>query len=225
MSSPHFKLISFDLCPYVQRARIVLLEKNVNFDVEFIDLAAPPDWFLELSPLGKVPVLLVDGRPIFESMAICEYLDEVTRGSLHPPDPFKKAQNRAWIEFGNNILSTTYSYSTVGDELKFKQLGATITERFDILEEQIVNEPFFNGDTFSIVDAVYAPLFRFYEVLKHYETTISFQDMPNVVKWWDTLLDRPTVINSVPASYMDNMIVYLDKQDSVLSQRRLRKLS
>lgn len=220
MTLPQFKLISFALCPYVQRARIVLLEKKVDFGVEFINLDAPPDWFLDISPLEKVPVLLVDGRPIVESMAICEYLDEVTPGSLHPSDPFEKAQNRAWIEFGNDTLSATYSYFTAGDELKLKQLEAKITERFDILEEQIVNAPFFNGDTFSIVDAVYAPLFRFYDVLKHYETKFSFQGMPNVVKWWDAIMNRPTVINSVPESYMGDMFVYLDKQDSVLSQRR-----
>ena len=54
----NLKLISHNLCPYVQRSRIVLEEKAVPHELEFIDLAAKPDWFLAISPLGKVPVLL-----------------------------------------------------------------------------------------------------------------------------------------------------------------------
>jgi len=56
---PALKLFSHHLCPYVQQARIVLGEKSINHDLAFIDLANKPDWFLAISPLGKVPVLLV----------------------------------------------------------------------------------------------------------------------------------------------------------------------
>ena len=74
------RLISFPLCPYVQRAAIALAEKGVDFERIDIDLANKPDWFLKLSPLGKVPVLVVeqDGREevLFESAVIAEYLDE-----------------------------------------------------------------------------------------------------------------------------------------------------
>ena len=65
------KLISHKLCPYVQRAVIALTEKGVPFERIDIDLANKPDWFLKISPLGKVPVLLVetaDGEAaLFES--------------------------------------------------------------------------------------------------------------------------------------------------------------
>ena len=66
-------LISHPLCPFVQRAVIVLLEKGVEFDRINVDLSAKPDWFLALSPTGKVPVLKVrllnaDDAIIFESV-------------------------------------------------------------------------------------------------------------------------------------------------------------
>ena len=65
------KLVSHKLCPYVQRAVIALTEKGVPFERIDIDLANKPDWFLKISPLGKVPVLVVaqDGREValFES--------------------------------------------------------------------------------------------------------------------------------------------------------------
>ncbi|HEX8909242.1 MAG TPA: glutathione S-transferase N-terminal domain-containing protein, partial [Anaeromyxobacteraceae bacterium] len=72
----HLKLVSFDICPYVERSRIVLLEKGLPHDVELIQLSSKPAWFLEVSPMGRVPVLLVDGRPVFESMVINELLNE-----------------------------------------------------------------------------------------------------------------------------------------------------
>ncbi|HHT00269.1 MAG TPA: glutathione S-transferase family protein, partial [Thiomicrospira sp.] len=57
--SAKLDLISFKLCPFVQRAVIVLKKKNIDFDITYIDLNNPPEWFKELSPLGQVPVLKV----------------------------------------------------------------------------------------------------------------------------------------------------------------------
>lgn len=67
---PHFELVSFELCPFVQRSVITLNEKGVPFDIRYISLKDKPDWFLDISPLGKVPVLIVDeGTVLFESAA------------------------------------------------------------------------------------------------------------------------------------------------------------
>ena len=77
-------LVSHVLCPYVQRAAIVLAEKGIPFERRDIDLANKPDWFLKISPLGKTPVLLVGGESIFESSVICEYLEETGLPRLHP---------------------------------------------------------------------------------------------------------------------------------------------
>lgn len=79
-------LVSHPLCPYVQRAAIVLAEKGVQYERRDIDLAAKPDWFLAVSPLGKTPVLLAGGAALFESTVICEYLDETHAPRLHPSD-------------------------------------------------------------------------------------------------------------------------------------------
>src|SRR5262252_630081 len=66
---PKLTLVSHDLCPYVQRAVIALAEKGVRFERVYIDLAAKPDWFRAISPLGKVPLLRVGADVIFQSAA------------------------------------------------------------------------------------------------------------------------------------------------------------
>ena len=88
-------LVSHVLCPYVQRAAIVLDEKRVPFTRRNVDLAHKPDWFKAISPLGKTPVLLVGDTPIFESAVICEYLDDTLAPRLHPHDPLQRAHHRA----------------------------------------------------------------------------------------------------------------------------------
>jgi hypothetical protein len=98
-------LVSHVLCPYVQRAAIVLMEKGVAFDRLDVDLKNKPAWFLAISPLGKTPVLQMDGGAIFESAVICEYLDETIAPRLHPPLALDRARHRSWVEFGSSVLN------------------------------------------------------------------------------------------------------------------------
>ena len=215
MDLPNLKLISFTLCPYVQRSIIVLNEKNIPFAIEYIDLSQPPAWFYDMSPLEKVPVLLVDEKPLFESMVICEYLDEITEGSLYPQDAFQRATNRAWIEFGNEILSTTFEFYTTEDEKRFKHLRNTLVDRFEVLEEEISSGPYFNGQDFSMIDAVYAPIFRYHKRIAQYKDYGFFADAPKIEAWSDKLLEHPSVIKSVPDTYEQDMTNYIKKIKSV----------
>ncbi len=215
MDLPEFKLISFPLCPYVQRARGILVEKNIAHDIEYIDLQEPPAWFYDISPLEKVPVLLVDGKPLFESLAICEYLDEITPGTLHPEDAFNRALNRAWIEFGNDVLSLTFRFYTTNDQDVYKQLEVLLLERFETFEEFFSGEPFFNGTKFCIIDMVYAPLIRFHHAITKYSDKNFLADAPKLTAWGTRLLDYPAVVQSVPDDYDAILETYLRKQESI----------
>src|SRR6476659_161695 len=130
--SQKLTLISHKLCPYVQRAAIALLEKGVPFERINIDLANKPDWFLKISPLGKVPLLRIEGEDgseavLFESSVICEYLEETQAGAaLHPADALTRARHRGWMEFGSSVLSDLWGYEMAQDaaqlEAKHKAL-------------------------------------------------------------------------------------------------------
>lgn len=219
MSEAGLKLISFSICPYVQRARIVLLEKQIPHDIEYIDLQAPPPWFHEISPLEKVPVLVVDGQPLFESMPICEYLDEITPGSFYPADPLRKAQHRAWIEFGNDVLHQTHALVHAGDEVGIKRARAQLEERWDTLEEVLGDGPYFAGEDFGMVDAVFAPIFRIVSTL-HNLTGLPLiaDDTPKVAAWSESLLARPSVQAAVPATYVQDYTAFVRRQGGLLGQ-------
>ncbi len=218
MSIPDLKLISFPLCPFVQRAIIVLKEKNIDFDVEYIDLNEPPPWFYDISPLEKVPVLLVNDTPLFESMVICEYLDEITPGSLFPQDPFDKAQNRSWIEFGNDILNTTFEYFNTTDEKRFKHLINVLTDRFEMLEDEFGDGPFFNGEEFMLIDAVYAPIFRYHKFFSQHKPSDMFADAETVDAWGDRIVQRQSVIDAVPDTFNEKLTAVLKGKGSIIGQ-------
>lgn len=93
-------LVSFSICPFVQRSAILLEEKLQAYERINIDLANKPEWFLQLSPTGRVPALVVkddNANPttLFESAVINEYLDEAFGTPLLAGTSLEKASMRA----------------------------------------------------------------------------------------------------------------------------------
>ena len=154
----------------MQRAVIVLRAKKVEFDVTYINLREKPDWFLKVSPHGKVPVLVVGDKPLFESNSIAEFLDEHVEPRLHPEDLIKRARNRAWNEnIGNFAAGLRHIYFTKTKEAyeeALEKAPAQVQKLEDALRDERGDDgPYFNGAEFSMVDACYAPmLHRFWFV-------------------------------------------------------------
>ncbi len=190
------KLISFKICPFVQRAVIAMQTKGVEFDIEYIDLAEPPAWFLEISPLKKVPLLLVDNQVIFESAVINEYIDEAYPNSLHPADLVEKAHNRSWIEFGNSCMWNAFHLSVKADKEEFFTAREALWNSLDQLEKVVVG-PLFNDDQLSLVDVSYAPMFQRLQFLHNIFPEI-FDEVrhPKVNAWKDHLLALDVVQTS-----------------------------
>ena len=190
------KLVSHKLCPYVQRAVIALSEKGVPFERVDIDLANKPDWFLKISPLGKVPVLLVETAEgevaLFESNVICEYIEDTQGGAkLHPQNPLQRAQHRAWMEFGSTILGELWGLETTGDPAVFETKRQAIIAKFAQVEKTLGAGPYFAGEEFSLVDAVFAPIFRYFDVFDQLTDLAVFTDVPKVRAWRKALAQRP----------------------------------
>ena len=162
-----YLLCSFVTCPWVQRAAIVLQEKKVAYDINYIDPDNRPDWFRAISPHAKVPVLQIDGKTaLFESNAIAEYLDETTAPKLHPEDPITRARNRAWTDYVTTFASAVTGALYADSEEDFNAKTAKIPAVFAKLDEALAlrgnDGPFFNGPKLSLVDAAYAPFLQRY---------------------------------------------------------------
>ncbi len=216
-----FRLISFKLCPYVQRAAIVLAEKGVPFERVDIDLADKPDWFLKLSPLGKVPVLVVerDGREqvLFESAVIAEYLDETLAPRLHPADPLEKARHRAWIEFASATLADIYGFYA-GDAATHRAKLKALGEKFARLETVLGDGPYFAGERFSLVDAAFAPAFRYFDTFDRILDHRLFEGKPKLAAWRRALAERPSVAAAVAADYAAGLAAYITARNGHMAR-------
>lgn len=215
---PNLTLISHNLCPYVQRARIVLDEKSIPHERRYIDLADKPDWFLEISPLGKVRLLKIDGAVIFESAVICEYLDEITPGSLHPDDPLQKARHRAWIEFASNILNDIAGFYNAADSGAFRQKQDKLSTPFEWFEQQLDASPHFDGANFSMVDAAFGPVFRYFDTFEASCELDLLSRFANVGGWRRALSGRASVIAAVDDEYPERLATFLANRNNHISE-------
>jgi glutathione S-transferase len=210
------KLISHKLCPYVQRAVIALTEKGVTFERIDIDLANKPDWFLKISPLGKTPVLVVGDIAIFESAVILEYLEETQAAPLHPADPLVRAEHRAWIEFGSAVLNDIAGFYAAKDEATFAAKIAQLEQKFARLEQRVA-APWFDGEKFSLVDAVFGPVFRYFDTFDEIGDFGILAGKPKLARWRKNLAERPSVRSAVSADYPALLRDFIDRRQSWLS--------
>lgn len=215
-----FTLVSHALCPYVQRAAIVLAEKGVPFHRRDIDLNDKPAWFLAMSPLGKTPVLLAGDAPIFESAVICEYLDETTLPRLHPQDALERARHRAWMEFGSALLGTIWAYYNAPDAAGLAARRAEIGTQLTRLEQAVdAQGPWFAGTRFTIVDAVFAPVFRYFDTFEAIGEPDAFAATPRLRAWRQALAGRTSVQKSVAADYPENLLRFIAGRGGELARR------
>jgi glutathione S-transferase len=223
MSAPPLTLISHHLCPFVQRAMIVLLEKGVPFERVDVDLAAKPDWFLAISPMGKVPLLKVrqdHGAEaiLFGSMAICEYLEDSQSGpKLYPADLLARAHHRAWIEHGSATLADAWQFLNAKDAATAHTRCSAFRDKLVSLEEVVGDGPYFAGETFSLVDAVFAPIFRYFDVLGDRVAAPIFESLPRVSSWRHALGSRPSVMSAVNSDYGERFNDHLRRNNALLA--------
>jgi glutathione S-transferase len=220
---PKLTLISHDLCPYVQRAVIALDEKGVSFDRVYVDLAAKPDWFLAISPLGKVPLLKVDSHVIFESAVILEYLEETQPRPLYPAEPLARARARAMIEFGSAILSDIWGLEVAPTRDVATARIEALRQKFARLERELDNGPWFAGGHFGLVDAVFGPVFRYFDLFDRILDHGIFEGTPKVAAWRAALAARPSIRNAVVDDYLQRLERFVAKQNGYLAELLVKR--
>lgn len=216
---PTYALISNHLCPYTQRAAIQLTEKGVAYERLYIDLANKPEWFLQLSPLGKVPLLRVGDVAIFETAVICEYLEEVEPAMpLHPAAPLDRARHRGWAEFASAIIADIFAFYTAPDAAAFECKGSDLQARFRWLERHLGDGPYFAGARFCLVDAAFAPIFRLFDTFDRIGEFSIFKGLQRVPAYRAALAARASVRQAAVSDYAERFQQYLSERGSHLSR-------
>lgn len=211
-------LVSHALCPYVQRIAIALAEKDIPHNRVTVDLSNKPDWFLTISPLGRTPVLKVGEEALFESHAILEYLEETYPNPLHPDDAFERARHRAWIGFGSEMLNGIAAFYTAIDSAELETRAALLHARFRLLEGQLDEGPWFAGNRFTMVDAVFAPVFRYLDTFDQIEDFGLLVGLTGVANWRRALASRTSVRMAVSENYDSDLKAFLYNRNGALAR-------
>ncbi|MCA9491771.1 MAG: glutathione S-transferase family protein [Myxococcales bacterium] len=215
------KLVSFTVCPYVQRAVFALEEKGARYDVQYIDLDRKPEWFLALSPRGKVPILVLDdGVVLFESQAICEFLDETLGEPLASRDPSRRARERAWFAFsGEDLFVPLYQLEVATTAEAVETRRQALTKALTRLEREMEGRTWLSGDgsAFGLADVAMLPAFT--RIAHHAERDglDVLADLPAVGAWSARLLARPAAARSIPATWERDLRAMMARHGSVLA--------
>ena len=225
MKTPALTLISHHLCPFVQRAAIALDERNVSYERRYVDLADKPDWFLALSPLGKVPALVVDDNEVlFESAVIAQYVNEISGGGLLSPDLLGKHRQLAWMEFASQVISGIGQLYRAADA-DVEAARSNLDSKFRQLEDELNAGPWFGAGKFTLVDAAFGPAFRYFDVIDRLIDLNLFAGKPKLQNWRTALSQRASVINAVTADYPKRLLDFLAGLDSVIGRLAVDELA
>ena len=217
------ELFSAQVCPYAHRARLTLAEKGVSFTLTEIDLADKSRRFLEISPYGKVPVLVHKGQAIYESAIVNEYLNDAFRSpALLPADPFERARARIWIDyFDNKFLDLYYKTLMNMDRSRDAEYREKVETGFRVIETEGLGKlsgdgPYWLGSDLSLVDIAYYPFFERLPAWTHHRGIQVPDDCPRLQTWLGIMRDRPSVreIANSPAFYIEQYKGYAGVEDA-----------
>ncbi len=220
------KLVSFSICPFFQRVTAVLAAKGATYDAEYIDGGdlpdcGKPDWFMALSPHGQAPVLITDdGRAIFESEPITEYVDEVIGRPFSSPDPVKKAQDRAWNGIANKLLGMQCSAMRSQTKEALDENLVTLREAFEKIEGRINDQPFVDGSELGMIDLAWLPILHRFDIVERHTGYDFAEGFAKLKQWQKALLETGIAEKSVAPDFENRFIAFYLSPENYLGQLR-----
>lgn len=213
------KVVSFKVCPFVQRVTALLELKEEPYAIEYIDLSNKPRWFLNVSPHGQVPILILDDGPVlFESEAIAEYIDEAREPHVSRTDLVQKAQDRAWSSLASRNYLVQCSAQRSPDEDTLVERRARLSEAFEKVEEQLGDGPYFSGYGVGMVDIAWLPILHRASIIKQYSGYDFINDFPKIKRWQKALLATGLAERSVAEDFEERFAAFYLSEASYLGR-------
>jgi glutathione S-transferase len=201
--SDKVELFSYEACPFAQRTRMILIEKGIAYELTEIDVYQRPAWFRDVSPYGKVPLLRHDGRAIYESAIINEYLDETFPDPpMMPPDAYGRAQARIWMDYCDTRYLPVAHRLLVEREQpgKLAENRAKLTETMRFMEHEGLRKlgdgPYWMGAAATLVDFQYLPFFERFAVYEELAGAEWPDDCTRLRRWYETMSQRPSFLET-----------------------------
>lgn len=197
-----YELYIFPFAPNSIKPVLVAEELGINYELNILDPRSgehrSPE-HMARHPLGKVPVLVHDGRPLFEGAVICRYLASVEKSELYPEDAYERAVVDQWIDFFSQHLgrwiNSLYFENVVGPKLKrtpnqdnIEEAMGFATTQAEMVDKRLEENAYLCGAEITIAD-IYA-----YAFVRAAETVgLPLDNYPKLRAWRDTLAARAAI--------------------------------
>ncbi|MFL2770038.1 MAG: glutathione S-transferase family protein [Rhodospirillaceae bacterium] len=194
---PEVELFSFEACPYAQRTRMMMIEKDIEFCLTEVDLSNKPDWWKKLSPHGKVPLIRHNGGIVYESRIINEYIEEAfPQPPLLPRDALGRATARIWIDYCDTYLTPALHQLMANKNSEEKQIlnRKNLGEKFLFLEFEGIRKlgdgPLMIGEDISLIDLQYMPFMERFPCYEELWGASLPDECTSLRKWMDAMRER-----------------------------------
>jgi len=196
------KVVSFKICPFVQRVTALLEAKNIPYEISYISLSDKPQWFLDISPNGQVPVLITDsGTALFESDAIVEYLDDIQAPLEAELSAEQRAMNRAWSYQGVKNYLPQCAAMRSADEVTLMERTDTLGAAFEKVSRALGDGPFFSGNNLNNVDIAWMTLLHRADIIRRHTCYDFLEGYPKVKAWQRELMKTGIPEKSVASDF------------------------
>lgn len=219
--SEELKLVTSKFSPYGHRVEITLIEKSLPYEKEDVNLADKPEWFKKNAPLGQAPLLHSDNNILFDSTAICEYLEDAfPKHPLHVENTVNKSQHRAWMVYSDVILNAIFGVMFAKDSAQFKIKKADLITKLDQLETHLDNNdqlnPYFGGEIFTLADVFFLATLKPLTYIDNKFTLEILKNHKHIQTYITHLMSRTSLKKVMPANYEELFISFLKKKNSHL---------
>ncbi|MBW3698474.1 glutathione S-transferase family protein [Vibrio sp. T187] len=199
------KVVSFKICPFVQRVTAALEAKQIPYEIEYISLSDKPQWFLDVSPNGQVPILITEsGTTLFESDAIIEYIEDEFGPLENNVTNEQRALDRAWSYLGSkHYLAQCGTMSSKNGET-FAERSEKLIKAFKKAEDKLSGDTqFFKSNELSNVDMAWIPLLHRAAIVKEKVGYDFLCGLPKMQAWQKNLLETGLVEKSVSEDFVE----------------------
>ena len=193
------KIFGHPMSTCTRKVLMTLAETNTSHEFELVDFAknehkqAP---HITRQPFGQVPAMKDDDFELYESRAMCRYINDKANGTLIPRDAKDRARMEQWISIEtSNFTGPTmkfvfhHIFKREQTPETLQTAGAQLDTALGIMDKQLAGSPFIAGSTFTLADISFMP---YIEYAMNTPAKDHFTKHPHVMAWWNKISERPT---------------------------------
>lgn len=223
----------------MQRTWAVLEEKQIPYQYIEVNPYHKPESLLELNPRGLVPTLQYDGKPLYESTVICEFLEDAYPqhgAKLLPEDIYERARMRIWSDYNTSRLIPSFQrflqfQPSPGDETIDPHRDEFLGHVKEFTKEMDPHGPFFLGEEPKMIDFIVAPFLTRLWLFDHFKGGLGMpepgkggsdeQVWSRFRKWLDAISNRESIKNTL--SHREHYIPLYQRYADNTAQSELAK--